>query len=156
MKETAMNTVLISAAILGAACGLRAIIGLAAVSWAANSSCLTLEGTWLSFLGKSWTLYITSLLALGELADKLPKTLSRLVPTQFGVCLVMGGLGGAAIGISQGRLASGLIAGLIGSVIGTIAGFKGRALLARAFGLGLPAALLENVLAIVLAFLALR
>jgi len=152
-----MNTVLISAAILGAACGLRAIIGLAAVSWAANSSHLTLEGTWLSFLGKSVTPYITSFLALGELiTDKLPKTPSRLVPPQFGARLVMGGLGGAAIGISQGRLAIGLIAGLIGCIIGTFAGFKGRALLARVFGRDLPAALLEDVLAIALAFLALH
>jgi uncharacterized membrane protein len=157
MKETAMNTVLVSAVILGAACGLRAIVGLAAVSWAANSSYLTLEGTWLSFLGKSVTPYITSFMALGELvADKLPKTPSRLVPPQFGARLVMGGLGGAAIGISRGHLAIGLIAALIGSVIGTFAGFKGRALLARVFGRDLPAALLEDVLAILLAFLALR
>jgi uncharacterized membrane protein len=152
-----MNTVLVSAAILGVACGLRAMIGLAAVSWAANSSYLSLEGTWLSFVGKPMTPYITSVLALGELVtDKLPKTPSRLVPPQFGARLVIGGLGGAAIGIPHGHLAAGLIAGLIGSVVGTVAGFKGRALLARAFGRNLPAALLEDVLAIALAFLALR
>ena len=152
-----MNTVLVSATILGVACGLRATIGLAAVSWAANSSYLTLEGTSLSFLGKSVTPYMISFLALGELVtDKLPKTPSRLVPPQFGARLVMGGLGGAAIGISQGRLAIGLIAGLTGSVIGTFAGFKGRTLLARGFGRDLPAALLEDLLAIVLAFLAVR
>jgi uncharacterized membrane protein len=44
-------SVLISAFVLGIACGLRAVVGLAAVSWAANSQQLPLQGTWLSFLG---------------------------------------------------------------------------------------------------------
>ena len=151
-----MNTVF-SAFIIGIACGLRAIVGLAAVSWAASSQHLALEGTWLSFLGKRVTPFITSFMALGELVtDKLPKTPSRLVPPQFGARVVMGALGGAAIGLSQEHFATGLIAGIVGAVVGTFAGFKVRGFLARSFGRDLPAALLEDGIAIALAFVALR
>jgi len=148
-------TILISAFVLGIACGLRAIVGLAAVSWAASTQQLPLQGTWLSFLGNRITPYITSVLALGEIInDKLPKTPSRLVPPQFGARVVMGALTGAAIGLSQQHLALGLIAGVIGAIVGTLAGAKARAFTAKLFGRDLPAALLEDVVAIALAFVA--
>jgi len=152
-----MNTVIISAFIIGIACGLRAIIGLAAVSWAASSQHLLLEETWLSFLGKRVTPFVISFMALGELVtDKLPKTPSRLVPPQFGARVVMGALSGSAIGLSQEHFATGLIGGIVGSVVGTFAGSKGRGLVAKLFGRDLPAALLEDLIAIVLTFIALR
>ncbi len=150
-------SVLISAFVLGIACGLRAVVGLAAVSWAAASPQLPLQGTWLSFLGNRVTPYITSVLALGELVnDKLPKPPSRLVPPQFGARVVMGALTGTAIGLSRGNLLVGVLSGLIGSVVGTLAGSKARAFAATLFGRDLPAALLEDVLAVALAFVALR
>jgi len=152
-----LTSVLISAFALGIACGLRAVVGLAAVSWAANNQELSLQGTWLSFLGYRFTPYITSLLAIGEIInDKLPKTPSRLVPPQFGARVVMGALIGTAIGLSRGHLAVGIVAGIAGSVVGTLAGAKGRSFAAKLFGRDLPAALLEDVLAIALAFVALR
>jgi uncharacterized membrane protein len=152
-----MNTVIISAFIIGIACGLRAIVGLAAVSWAASSHSLPLEGTLLSFLGRRFTPFIISFMALGELVtDKLPKTPSRLVPPQFGARVLMGATSGGAIGVSRGHFAIGLIAGIAGSVAGTFAGSKGRALVAKSFGRDLPAALLEDVIAIALAFVALH
>lgn len=77
------------------------------------------------------------------------------MPPQFGARVVTGGLGGAAIGLSRNHLAIGLIAGVIGSVIGTLAGSKGRAFTAKLFGHDLPAALLEDILAVVLAVAAL-
>ena len=148
-------SVLISAFVLGVACGLRAIVGLAAVSWAANRQQLPLQGTWLSFLGFRFTPYITSLLALGEIInDKLPKTPSRLVPPQFGARVVMGAFTGAAIGLSQGHLVMGAFAGIIGSVAGTLGGSRARAFIAKLFGRDLPAALLEDVLAVALAVVA--
>jgi uncharacterized membrane protein len=150
-------SVVSSAFVLGIACGLRAIIGVAAVSWAASSQRLPLQGTWLSFLGYRFAPYITSVLALGEMInDKLPKTPSRLVPPQFGARVVMGALTGTAIGLSHGQLALGALAGVVGSVVGTFAGAKGRALAAKLFGRDLPAALFEDVVAIVLAFVALH
>jgi uncharacterized membrane protein len=68
----------------------------------------------------------------------------------------MGALTGTAIGLSHGQLALGALAGVVGSVVGTFAGAKGRALAAKLFGRDLPAALLEDVVAIVLAFVALH
>ena len=150
-------SVLISAFALGVACGLRAMVGLAAVSWAASSQQLPLQGTWLAFLGNRVAPYITSLLAIGEMInDKLPKTPSRLVPPQFGARVVMGALTGAAIGLSHEHLVMGILSGIIGSVAGTLAGSKARALAAQLFGRDLPGALLEDVLAVALAFVALR
>lgn len=150
-------SVLIVAFIIGIVCGMRAMVGLAAVSWAASGQALPLQGTWLSFLGSRITSCITSLLAVGEIInDKLPKTASRLVPPQFGARVVMGALTGTAIGLARGSVLIGAVAGSVGSVVGTLAGAKGRGLLARAFGRDLPAALVEDALAIVLAFAALH
>jgi uncharacterized membrane protein len=150
-------SVLISAFIVGVACGLRALVGLAAVSWAASSGRLPLQGTWLAFLGFRATPFVTSLMAIGELVtDKLPKTPSRLVPPQFGARVAMGILTGAAIGVSQGHLLMGVLSGTAGSVLGTLGGAKARAAAARLLGRDLPAALLEDVIAIALLFLALR
>jgi uncharacterized membrane protein len=42
----------------------------------------------------------------------------------------------------------GLVAGTIGAVAGTLGGAKARGLLARAFGRDLPAALLEDAVAV--------
>ena len=152
-----MSAVLISAFVLGIVCGLRAVLGIAAVSWAASSQHLPLEGTWLSFLGNRITACIISVLAIGEIInDKLPKTPSRLIPPQFGARVVTGALTGTAIGLSHGQVVAGAVAGIVGSVVGTVGGAKARGFVAQLFGRDLPAALLEDVLAIVLAFVALR
>jgi uncharacterized membrane protein len=148
---------LLSAFVVGVACGLRALVGLEVVSWEARSQQLPLQGTWLAFLGFRATPFITSLLAIGELVtDKLPKTPSRLVPPQFAARVTMGALTGAAIGAAHGHLLIGALPGILGSVVGTLAGSKARAAAARLFGRDLPAALLEDVMAIVLVILALR
>lgn len=148
-------SVLVAAFVLGIVCGLRVMTAFAAVSWAACGGQLPLEGTWLSWLGFRFTPYITSVLAVGEIInDKLPKTPSRLVPPQFGARVVMGAFTGAAIGLSHGHLAMGIIAGLVGSVAGTLGGAKARAFAAKLFGRDLPAALLEDAVAIGLAVVA--
>ena len=58
--------ILINAFLLGTASGLRAIMGLAVVSWAARLGYVHLEHTWLAFLGFAFTPYILSLLAIGD------------------------------------------------------------------------------------------
>ena len=94
-------------------------------------------------------------MAIGEVInDKLPKTPSRLVPSQFGGRVAMGALSGSAIGLSQGHLIFGALSGIIGSVVGTLAGAKARAFVAKLFGRDLPAALLEDFLAVALAVVA--
>ena len=66
----------------------------------------------------------------------------------------MGALTGSAIGLSQGHLIIGALSGIIGSVVGTLAGAKARAFAAKLFGRDLPAALLEDFLAVALAVVA--
>jgi len=148
--------VLFNSFLTGTASGLRALIGLAAVSWAAHLGYLHLDHTWLAFLGYTFTPYIVTLMALGELVnDKLPKTPSRLIPPQFITRIVTGALCGIAIGISGDQTIIGLIAGVIGSIAGTFGGAKARGFLAQKFGRDLPAALLEDVVAIGITALAL-
>jgi uncharacterized membrane protein len=146
----------INAFLIGTASGLRALIGLATVSWAAHSGILPLEHTWLAFLGYALTPYILTLMAIGELVnDKLPKTPSRLIPPQFITRIVTSALCGFAIGLSGGGAILGLVAGIIGALAGTFGGAKARGLLAKRFGRDLPAALLEDAVAIGVAAFAL-
>jgi uncharacterized membrane protein len=148
--------IFINAFLIGTASGLRALIGLAAVSWAARFGILPLSHTWLAFLGYTFSPYILTLMAIGELVnDKLPKTPSRLIPPQFIGRIVMSALCGLAIGLSGNGPIIGLVAGIIGAVAGTFGGAKARSLLARTFGRDLPAALLEDVVAVGIAAFAL-
>src|ERR1700719_603111 len=113
--------IFINAFLIGTASGLRALIGLAAVSWAARYGILRLDHSWLAFLGYAFTPYILTLIAIGELVnDKLPKTPSRLIPPQFITRIVTSALCGLAIGLSGHGMIIGLVAGIIGAVAGTL------------------------------------
>ncbi len=115
--------VLINAFFLGTASGLRALAGLAIVSWAARLGYLPLEHTWLAFLGYAFTPYILSLMAIGEMVnDKLPKTPSRLIPPQFITRVVTGTLCGFALGRSTEHLLICVIAAAAGSIAARLAG----------------------------------
>src|ERR1700677_4824956 len=145
----------INAFLIGTASGLRALIGLAAVSWAVHFGILPIDHTWLAFLGYALTPYILTLVAIGELVnDKLPKTPSRLIPPQFITRFVTSALCGLAIGLPGNGMIVGMVAGVIGAVAGTFGGAKARSLLARTFGRDLPAALLEDAAALGIAALA--
>ena len=140
---------IILACLIGIIAGLRAMTPVAAVSWAAHTGWLPLHGTWLSFLGANITPYVATALALGELVtDKLPATPSRKMPMAFGARILTGGLCGAAVAAPSGAMLIGLLLGAVGVVIGTFGGAAMRAWLAAAFGKDLPAALLEDVIAI--------
>jgi uncharacterized membrane protein len=143
--------ILVLAFLIGVVAGLRAMTAPAAVSWAAHLGLLPLQGTPLAWLGYAFTPYIFTVLALGELInDKLPKTPSRTVPPQFIARVISGSLVGAAIGAAGQSLILGLIAGAIGAVAGTLGGAALRSKLAGLFGKDLPAALLEDAIAIIL------
>lgn len=142
------------ALVIGIVAGLRAMIAPAAISWAAALGWLHLDSTVLAFMGYRWTPWVFTILAIGELVtDQLPSTPSRKVPMQFGARIVSGALVGAAAGATGGGagMIAGLIIGAIGAVIGTLGGASLRARAAAAFGGDRPAALLEDVIAIVLA-----
>src|SRR5262245_12685820 len=146
-------TIFFLAFLIGVISGLRTFTPPAAVSWAARLGWLHLENTWLAFLGATITPYILSLLAVWELIyDKLPKAPSRKSPASFAARIVSGALCGAALGVSNQATFGGLCAGVAGAIAGTFGGYEARSRLAKALGKDLPAALIEDVIAISGAF----
>jgi uncharacterized membrane protein len=142
------------ALLIGIIAGLRTLTAPAAISWAAWSGRLALDGSWLAFLGYSWTPWILTLLALGEfVGDKWPSTPSRTVPMQFGARLLSGAICGAAIGSPHHAMLGGLLAGTVGAVIGTLGGHAFRGRLAASFKKDPPAAFIEDAIAIAGAWL---
>jgi uncharacterized membrane protein len=141
--------------LIGLVAGLRAMMAPAAVSWAARLGWLNLAGTPVAFLGFAATPYIVTVAALAELVnDKLPKTPSRKAVPQFLARIASGALCGAALGATRQALAAGLVAGAVGAVAGTLGGYEVRARLVRANGgKDVPIALLEDAVAVGLAFL---
>lgn len=146
-------TFYVLALLIGVIAGLRAMTAPAAVSWAAHLGWLPVANTPLAFMGWAYTPYIFTLLAIVEfVTDQLPQTPSRKVPQQFGARIISGALCGATIGAAGGSLIGGLVAGAVGAVIGTLGGAAARGALARALGKDLPAALIEDVVAVVGAY----
>ncbi len=142
------------ALLIGIVAGLRAMTAPAAVSWGAYLGWFQVGGTWAAFMGHWIAVLVFTILAIVELiTDQLPSTPSRKVPVQFGARIVSGAFCGAVIGTVGGSLVGGLLAGAIGAVIGTLGGAEIRGRLARAFGRDLPAALIEDAVAIVVALL---
>jgi uncharacterized membrane protein len=148
-------SILVSAFLIGVIAGLRALTAPTLVSWAAGLGWIHLEGTPFHFLSYPITRYILTAAALGEIVnDKLPNTPSRKIPPQFITRIVMGGFAGAALGASQESLVLGLLAGAVGAVVGTLGGAEFRSRLVKAIGGNdLPIALLEDVIAVVGAYL---
>jgi uncharacterized membrane protein len=144
----------LSALLIGAVAGMRSMMAPAVTSWAARLGWIQLSGTPLAWMGAAVTPWIFTLFAVAEIvADKLPRTGSRKAPGPFGARIVMGALCGAAVGASAGMLAIGLVLGVVGAVAGTLGGYEFRARMAKAFGRDLPAALIEDVTALVLGHL---
>jgi uncharacterized membrane protein len=145
---------LLLALLIGVIAGLRTFTAPAAISWAAHIGWLPLAGTPLAFMGSIWAAAILTVLALVELViDQLPSAPSRKAPGGFGARIVSGALSGAALGAPSGWLIAAGIAGIVGAVIGTLGGYAARARLAAAFGKDIPAAFIEDAVAIVVAIL---
>lgn len=140
--------------LIGTVAGLRTMTAPAAVAWGAYLGWFDISQSSLTFMESIWAVAIFTVLALVELiTDQLPSTPSRKVPMQFGARIAMGALSGATIAATGGMVVIGLIAGVIGAVAGTFGGASGRAYLANRFGRDLPAALIEDAVAIALALL---
>jgi uncharacterized membrane protein len=153
-------TVYVFALLIGIVAGSRTFTAPAAASWVARLGRLDLHGTGLAFMGFAWTPWVFTVLALIELViDQLPSTPSRLVPMQFSGRIISGALSGATLAGATGSIAGGAIAGILGAVIGTFGGHALRRKLAASFGSDVPAAFIEDALAIggaVLLIIALR
>ncbi len=72
---------------------------------------------------------------------------------QFGARIVTGAASGAALGVAFGLPLAGGVAGIVGAVIGTFGGRAVRAKLADTFRKDMPAALIEDAVAILVALL---
>lgn len=149
---------LLCAFLVGLVAGLRSMLAPAGVSWACRLGVLGVSNSPLAFMGYRFTPIIFTVLAVGELiADKLPQTPSRKQPPGFIARIVSGALVGATVGAEQQMVALGLIAGAVGAVAGTLGGAAARAKLAGLLGKDLPAALVEDLVGIlILAFSLLR
>ncbi|NLS04286.1 DUF4126 family protein [Rhizobium sp. P32RR-XVIII] len=135
--------------LIGIIAGLRAMTAPAAAAWGAALGWFDVSQTPLAFMGYQWTPWIFTLLAVVELiSDQLPTTPSRKVPIQFGARIIMGALAGATVGASGGPLVAGLIAGIVGAIAGTLGAAAARGKLASVFGRDLPAALIEDIVAV--------
>ena len=144
----------LGAILIGVVAGMRSMMAPAVTSWAARLGWIHLAGTPLAWMGAAVTPWIFTVLAIAELvADKLHRAGSRKAPGPFIARILSGALCGAAVGASAGMLVVGLLLGAVGAVIGTLGGYEFRARLARAFGRDLPAALLEDLVALALAHL---
>ena len=140
------------AVVFGMVAGMRSMVAPCAVSWAVWAGTLDVSQTPLAFMGYKYTHIILTLLAIGELiVDKLPFTPSRKAAGPFIARVVSGALCGATIGAARHPLILMAVLGAAGAVAGTLGGAALRAKLAPAFRKDLPAALVEDILAIGLA-----
>ena len=147
--------ILALAVLIGVVAGSRTMTAPAALAWGAWLGWFDVAPTWAAFMASGWAVLILSLLAVVEfVADQLPTTPSRKVPTQFGARVVSGAFSGAVLGALAGNTLLGLILGGVGAVIGTLGGAALRARTAAAFGADRPAALIEDAAAVVLGLLA--
>ena len=142
--------VILLALLIGVVAGLRALTPPAAVAWGGLLGWINLDGTWAQWVAHPITVAIFTILLIGELiTDQFPKTPSRKVPPQFAARLISGGFAGAVIGTAWGHPWTCLGAGLVGAVLGTLGGAQARGWLATKVGKDFPAALTEDVIAVV-------
>ena len=138
--------------IIGIAAGLRAVTPLAAISIGAWLGWIDLSATWAGFLGNIIAVIILVVVAGLELVgDQLPKTPSRKEPGPFIARVVSGALAGMLLGLPSGDWIVGLVLGAVGGVIGTLGGYEARRWLAGQLKRDLPAALIEDTVAIIVA-----
>ncbi len=141
--------VLLLALLIGVVAGLRALTPPAVVAWAAVLDWLHVEGSWASWIAHPIVVgLLTVLLVIELITDQLSKTPSRKTRMQFAARLITAGFAGAVIGTGWGYEFTALAAGVVGAFLGTIGGYEARKWLAAAFGRDLPAALLEDVVAV--------
>jgi uncharacterized membrane protein len=123
----------------------------ALVSWAAHLGWIDLTNTPLAFAGYAATVWIVSLLAIGELiADKLPRTPSRKALPGFVARLVTGTLSGYALLLGIGQSAViGAAVGCAGAIVGTLGGYEARTGLVKSLRVpDFVIALVEDAIAI--------
>ena len=151
-----MNYVFLLAFGIGVVSGLRSMTAPAAVAWAAKLGWLKLSASPFAFMGSTAAVALFSLGAIGELiADKLPQIPKRTAALPLVARIVFGGLCGACLCASASQsIVIGAICGAIGGIIGAFAGYEIRRRLVINLKMrDIPVALVEDIIAIGLAFL---
>jgi len=146
-----MRVPLTCAFLLGVAGGARSMLPAAAVSRAVRAGSVPTGGTRLAFLeGRKLNRLLVGL-ALSEIvADKLPITPSRKQAAAFAARVISGALAGAAVGAASRRASFGMLLGIAGAIVGTEGGAAFRSWLASLFDRDLPAAVIEDLVALAL------
>ncbi len=146
-----MQVPLTCAFLLGVAGGARSALPAAAVSRAVRAGSVRTQGTAWGFLkGRNLNRLLVGL-ALAELvADKLPMTPSRKQAAAYAARVISGALAGAAVGAASRRAAFGTLLGIAGAVVGTEGGAAFRSWLSSLFKRDLPAAVIEDLVALAL------
>ena len=123
----------------------------AAVCWAAHFGWLPLSGTGLDFLARPVTLWIITIMAVGELiADKLPMTPPRTHPVGLIARATLGAACGLAVAVA-GHINPVLaaIVALAGALLSAFGGYNARHMLVSRYRLpDFAVALVEDAIAI--------
>jgi len=145
----------VAAILIGVASGLRAMTGPAVASLAARYYGLPLWGTQLGFMSSQVAAIVLPIFAVLEfIYDLLPFAGSRTAVGPLLARIFTGALSGACVAVGGGgSITAGAVAGGLGGVAGCYGGYAARKAAIRAIG-GIPAALVEDVVAIGLAVLA--
>jgi uncharacterized membrane protein len=123
----------------------------ATVSRAVREGTLCMEGTPLAFAkGRNLNRLLVGLALAEIVADKLPMTPSRKAAILFAGRILSGALAGAAVGIVARRATLGAMLGMAGAVVGTEGGAAFRSWMASLFDRDLPAAVIEDLVALAL------
>jgi uncharacterized membrane protein len=124
----AMLSWLLAIPLLGLTTGLRSMTPMAVLCWYAHFGYLPVDGTWASWTARLWVAILFTVLAVGELvADKLPRTPSRISAGPLVWRLILGGVAGSiAATAMQGPGLEGVLLGVVGAVLGAFAGFMIR------------------------------
>jgi uncharacterized membrane protein len=146
-----MRVPLACAFMLGVAGGARTMLPAATVSRAVRSGTLGVTGTPLAFAeGRNLNRILVGLALAEIVADKLPMTPSRKHTAAFAARVLSGALAGAVVGIGPRRPALGALLGIAGAIVGTEGGAAFRSWLASLFDRDLPAAVIEDLVALAL------
>jgi uncharacterized membrane protein len=140
--------------LLGVSAGLRSMMPVAIVAWAAQLGWPDLRQTSLGLMAAPITAWVFTLFACVELVfDKLPSTPSRLGAGPLGARILMGALCSAtASAAAQQSIAVGAVVGAVGGVAGAFAGYHVRRhLTTNLKAPALPVAVAEDCLAIAIA-----
>lgn len=125
--------VLVRAATLGYAVGIRSMTPLAALSWGAGSGEVSVKGTRFQFMADPKVALGLAVAAAGEMvADKLPITPPRTQPGPLAFRVLNGALTGAIVFEAEDEpLMLGALVGASAAVAGSFGGYGLRMLLER-------------------------